>query len=406
MLYRIEIENFLSIAERQVIDLRSRKSVADPLGRLSPIYPGSERRCPNVAAVFGPNAAGKSNVLRAIAFAAWFVEKSFYHPPAQQLTFQKFGTKEMIGRPTRLALSFTGPVDFLNEFREGAHCPYLYELVVAPRGDLPGPDSVELEKLTCRPRGHGKPTTIFERRSGGRLRYAKGFMTAGQESALGSVLLPGASVISTLAQLNNDIATRYLNWASAVQSNILNGRFEGDDVGVTRWLAGHPEALNQLRDIAKRIDLGITQIGIENSTAEPRMTFGHSGLDQAVDLHLESHGTRQFIKLFPWIRHALDQGRIALIDDIDSCIHPLIVSEVMRWFGNETTNPNGAQLLTTCHSACLLRELTKEEVLFCEKDSYGRTSVYGLAEIEGVRRSENFFGNYITGQYGAVPRVG
>jgi len=44
MLYKIEIENFFSIATHQVIDLRSRKSVDDALGRLSPTHPGSDYR--------------------------------------------------------------------------------------------------------------------------------------------------------------------------------------------------------------------------------------------------------------------------------------------------------------------------------------------------------------------------
>ena len=406
MLYKIEIENFFSIATHQVIDLRSRKSVDDALGRLSPTHPGSDYRCPNVVAVFGPNAAGKSNVLRSIAFVAWFVTKSFQHPVDQQLPFHKFGSNEMIKKPTRLSLSFSGPTDFMNISPEGPQCPYRYELVISPRDSPLGPDSVELERLSYQPRGHGKPTTIIERRDNGRLRYAKGFMTASQENALKSVLRRGASVISTLAQLNHTVAISFVNWVSATQSNIFSYRIEGNEVGATRWYATNPTALDQLRAIGKRIDLGITQIDIDQSSSEPLMRFEHSGLDQAIDLHMESNGTRQFIKMFPWIRLALDQGSIALIDDIDSGIHPLILSEVLRWFGNEITNPNGAQLLVTCHSASLLLELTKEEVLFCEKDSHGRTTVYGLTDIEGVRRSENFFGNYIGGQYGAVPRVG
>ena len=77
MLHKIEIENFFSIGDRQVIDLRARKSVDDTLGRLSKIYVGSDDRAPNVVALFGPNASGKSNVLRAITFGAWFVTRSF-----------------------------------------------------------------------------------------------------------------------------------------------------------------------------------------------------------------------------------------------------------------------------------------------------------------------------------------
>ena len=202
---------FFSIATHQVIDLRSRKSVDDALGRLSPTYPGSNYRCPNVVAVFGPNAAGKSNVLRSIAFVAWFVTKSFQHPVDQQLPFHKFGSNEMIKKPTRLSLSFSGPTDFKNISPEGPHCPYRYELVISPRDNPPGPDSVELERLSYQPRGHGKPTTIIERRDNGRLRYAKGFMTSSHENALKSVLRRGTSVIATLAQLNHTVAISFVN---------------------------------------------------------------------------------------------------------------------------------------------------------------------------------------------------
>ena len=406
MLFRIEIENFFSIAARQVIDLRSRKSVDDPLGRLSPIHPGSESRCPNVVAVFGPNAAGKSNVLRSIAFVFWFVTESFRHRPDQQLPFHKFGSEEMMRKPTRLSVSFAGPVDFLCVHPEGVQRPCRYELIVSARENPQNTDSIELEGLYCQPRGRGKPTAMIERRGDGRLRYAKGFMTAGQESALRSVLRREASVISTLAQLNHDIAKAIKNWVSANQSNILFHRSEIDEAGAARWYATHPTALDQLRSIGKRIDLGITNIDIDRPASEPRLMFAHSGLDQKFHLQAESHGTRQFIKMFPRIRFALDRGSVALIDDIDSGIHPLVLSEMFRWFGDKTTNPNGAQLLTTCHSASLLAGLTKEEVLFCEKDSDGRTTVYGLSDIEGVRRGENFFGNYIGGHYGAVPKFG
>ena len=112
MLYKVEIDNFFSIGERQVIDLRARKSVDDTLGRLSPIYAGSEDRAPNVVALFGPNASGKSNTLRAIAFAVWFVTRSFESKPNQALPYEKFGSKEKIAEPTRLSFSFSGPVDF------------------------------------------------------------------------------------------------------------------------------------------------------------------------------------------------------------------------------------------------------------------------------------------------------
>ncbi len=120
----------------------------------------------------------------------------------------------------------------------------------------------------------------------------------------------------------------------------------------------------------------------------------------------ESHGTQQFLKIFPIIIMALQHGGIAVIDEIDSAIHPMILPEILRWFSDPTQNPHNAQIWTTCHAATLLSELTKEEVLFCEKSHDGATSIYSLSEIDKVRRDENFSGKYLGGEYGAIPMVG
>ena len=404
MLYRVEIENFFSIGEHQEIDLRARKSVDDTLGRLSPIYVGSEDRVPSVVALFGPNAAGKSNVLRAISFGAWFVTRSFESRPSQDLPYEKFGSKEKIAEPTRLSFSFAGPIDFLDTSGNGRQCPYSYELVLSPRGNAP--DSVVLERLSFQPKGRGKPTTIIERREGSKVKFARGFLTSSTENALNEVLRSQVSVISTLSQLNHQVAGAFVASIMAVVSNIFIDRIEGDEGEMTRWYSSNSDALCELQAIAKRIDLGIEEIGIDNTTSEPRLLFQHTGLDQIIALHRESHGTRQFIKIFPYIFMVLNRGGIAIIDELDTAIHPLILPEILRWFGDETRNPHGAQLWTTCHSASLLSELTKEEVLFCEKDSRGYTSIYKLADVDRVRRNENFFGKYVGGEYGAVPVLG
>lgn len=407
MLYKVEIDNFLSIGEPQVIDLRARKSVDDTLGRLSPIYACAEERVPNVVALFGPNAAGKSNILRAIAFGAWFVTRSFESRLTRNLPYEKFGSKEKIAEPTRLSFSFSGPVNFLDVSADSPQCPYTYELVLSSRGGGPDSvDSVNLERLSYQPKGRGKPTTIIERREGAPVKSARGFLTASAEKALNEILRPQASVISTLAQLNHKVAGAFVAFVEAVKSNIFIDRIEDGDRELTHWYASNPAALDRLQEIAKRIDLGIEEIGIDNSATDPRLLFQHSGLDQIIVLHRESHGTRQFIKVFPYIFMVLDQGGIAIIDELDTTIHPLILPEILRWFGDENRNPHGAQLWTTCHSASLLSELTKEEVLFCEKDSRGYTFVYKLADVDRVRRDENFFGKYMGGEYGAVPVLG
>ncbi|MCY4007888.1 MAG: AAA family ATPase [Rhodobacteraceae bacterium] len=405
MLYKVEIENFYSVGQRQGVDLRARKSVDDPLGRLSPIYPGAEERAPNVVAVFGPNAAGKSNILRAITFGAWFVGRSFDLRPDCNLPYQKFGSEERISKPTRLSFSFAGPVELRELSSAGRQCPYTYEIVLSER-DVQNLDVVQKERMSYRPKGRGKPTTIFERDHRGSVKAMKGFLPSGTDKALKEVLRPRASVIATLAQLNHIVAQAFVQSLSSVVSNIFLDRVEEDGWQLTRWYQNNAAALDELQRIAKRIDLGIEEIAIDTATSDPRLLFKHSGLDQIITFNRESHGTQQFIKVLPYILMALDSGGVAIIDELDTTIHPLILPEILRWFLDRDRNSHNAQLWTTCHSASLLSELTKEEILFCEKDATGNTSVFKLADVERVRRNENFYGKYLGGEYGAVPVLG
>src|SRR5262249_24735563 len=132
----------------------------------------------------------------------------------------------------------------------------------------------------------------------------------------------------------------------------------------------------------------------------------HDGLNTAVPLNLESHGTRQFVRIFPLIALAMLAGGVAVIDELDQSIHPFVLSEIIRWFHDRNCNSNDAQLWMTCQNATVLGELEKEEVFFAEKDDRGRTKLFGLQDIQSVRRGDNFFKKYLGGVYGAVPHPG
>ena len=116
--------------------------------------------------------------------------------------------------------------------------------------------------------------------------------------------------------------------------------------------------------------------------------------------------TRQFIRIFPSLSFALQYGGLAVIDELDQSIHPSILPEIIRWFHDPERNPNKAQLWMSCQAASLLEDLEKEEVFFCDKSSDGRTQIYGLRDIQSVRRTDNFYKKYLGGVYGAVPKIG
>jgi predicted ATPase len=147
-------------------------------------------------------------------------------------------------------------------------------------------------------------------------------------------------------------------------------------------------------------------VTVASSQDGPVFLFEHRGLDYQLPLHLESHGTRQFLRVFPAIHVALETGGIAVLDELDLAIHPLVLPEILRWFIDPRRNPHGAQIWFTCQNAAILDFLDKEEIFFCEKDGRGRSIVYGLSDVQDVRRADNFAKKYLGGRYGAVPRFG
>jgi hypothetical protein len=253
---------------------------------------------------------------------------------------------------------------------------------------------------------NGKSRRIFERRVDGKIQTEAKFSLRGFSHILDK-LRPNASLTSTIAQFIEDSpVTVFLAWAQRIPSNIFLQTVDLDDESVTRYYAVNPEMVAMLNGFVNRIDLGLNSVAIRQTSDGPIVLFEHSGLAMPMTFLDESQGTKKFLKAFPILREALITGGVAILDELDSAIHPMLLPEILRWFHDPKENPHNAQLWFSGHSASLLEELQKEEIFFTEKDSQGRTKIYGLKEIESVRRSDNFYQKYLGGVYGAVPRIG
>lgn len=402
MLHLLKIENFYSILEPQCIDLRVAANVPDTPGRFAPLWKGSMERAPKVVAIFGPNASGKSTVLRALSFIAWFVRDSFSIQPDAPLPFERFNNRRGQSQPARLSLSLAGLVDPTDTSQDAAQCRYSYEIELgAPNG---GPATVQREALYYRP--GGRKVRLFERDVEGQVTAGAAFGITGFRQALEKILRPNASVISTLAQLKHPFATSLWEAAETVFSNILIERSEAIEEQVIRVYASNPQLVDSLNREIERIDLGIRAMRVEQGVNGPIALFTHEGHDGPMPLVLESQGTRMFLRLYPVLLRALETGGIAVMDELDTAIHPLILPEILRWFHDPKRNPHHAQLWMTCHNASLLEELVKEEVIFTEKSPDGRSEIFALGDIQAVRRDDNYCRKYLSGSYGAVPNIG
>lgn len=403
MLYRLEIENFYSIRDPQVIDLRATGHVSDDDGRLAPIWAGAPERAPKVVAFFGANASGKSNVLKALSFIAWFVKDSFSAPRGSRMPFDRFNDVKTLKAPTRLAVHLGGPEDIASaDDPDALQCPYVYELILGGENN----PIVLSERLSYRPSGAKRSLKLFERNADGHVSATQAFGLSGFRQAIEKVLRPDAGVIATLAHLEHPYAKWIWDAVSRIDSNILVERSDQPDDRVMRFYADRPKLVEVFNREIERIDLGIQSMQFQQTPQGPLAVFNHQGLALPMPLIYESHGTRQFIKLYPFLLNALESGGIAIVDELDSAIHPLILPEILRWFRDPARNPYNGQLWMTCHNASLLEDLSKEEILFCDKDDRGRTEVYGLSDIQSVRRGDNYYRKYLGGAFGAVPQIG
>src|SRR5690348_16398230 len=112
MLYQLEIENFYSVRDAQTLDLRVSEAAAksEP-HRFGALCNGCETQAPKVVSLFGANASGKSNVLRALAFVTWFIQHSFLLPPDSAQPCEHFYDENGAKKPTRIAVQFGAPSD-------------------------------------------------------------------------------------------------------------------------------------------------------------------------------------------------------------------------------------------------------------------------------------------------------
>ena len=126
---------------------------------------------------------------------------------------------------------------------------------------------------------------------------------------------------------------------------------------------------------------------------------------------LESKGTLNIIAAYPLISETLENGGLLVADEIDSCIHPLLLWDLVNLFMNPNINTKGAQLICTMHNAILLdkKYFRRDQIWFVDKNDDGISEIYSLNDIvvnnHKVRSDGDYFKQYIMGKFGAIPKI-
>lgn len=358
-----------------------------------------------LAGVFGPNASGKTNLLKPLAFLNYFLRHSYQEQErGDGLPVDPFFTNTT--EPTRFTLEF-----------EGSGQRYRYELsltrqeIQEEKLMLRSPESGQFRTLLTRSQGKERPTVSVQHN----------FTDA---TALRQLLRdrPNASVIAAGLVTGRPEFQQVLHSLGGFETNVDRlGKTEvgqsnriGEVLECARYFQDNPHFLEDLEQRLKSADLGIAGLKLKEidmltdkgDTRKAPMPFviHRSGNKQfSIPLTHESSGTKRLFVLLRSFLPVLTSGGIAVIDEMESDLHPHLIPLLLDLFVDSSTNPKRAQLIFTCHHVEILNLLAKEQIMLVQKDAQNISHARRLADIKGIRREENFFANYNAGRYEAVP---
>lgn len=368
-----------------------------------------------VAAIFGANASGKTNVLRAMHDMRLLVLQSFRQAPTAEMPHRPFRLDPACAdRPSRFEIEMV---------LQGVRYEYGFEF---------DRERVIEEWAFRYPRGRG--ALLFERH-GDKVEY--GPAERSKSRAVRQLLRPNALFLSTAAQANHPILLKLYEWFSR---NLLLAEAAGraSRQAFTLQILEDDSNRESVLELLRAADLGITGArkyeldeetrerfrriarilaGEEEAEGQPAelllqdlMLLQHRGAAGDVEFgpHEESLGTLVWFGLVGPVVDALARGAVFLADELDASLHPALVAQLVQLFQSKETNPNRAQLIFNTHEVTLLGDTTRDRILgrdqiwFTEKDNDGATRLFPLTDLD-PRRDEAIAKRYLAGRYGATP---
>lgn len=345
------------------------------------------------AVIYGANASGKSNVLKAMAFYRHFITDSFKNSQAgEAIDVENFRLNATsIYEPTTMeAIFIVG--DFI----------YRYGFEV----DSKVVRSEWLYQRTNKKRA--KEIEIFYRTEEETSVHQKSPLLL--ELVNKRMVRDNALLLSAAAQFNEPKAVNILQWMNDIR--VIFGNEEEKLWNQAIKSLDDENLRLRITNFAKYADLGIDSIvKIDNRIVSNHRQFDDEGRETS-DVAFsfsgnESEGTIKYFSLSYPIIDTLDNGKLLIIDELDSKLHPLLVRKIISLFNSAKTNPKGAQLLFTTHDTFLLSAgmFRRDQIWFTQKDSFGATEAYSLVEYK-VRSNTLFERDYLLGKYGATPIIG
>jgi uncharacterized protein len=384
LLIEFRVKNHRSLRDEQVLSM-----VAGPGGDKDDPRPrkvaGYDKELLPVAALYGANASGKSNVLSALAFFNEAVVLSHWAWPPKSIPRDPFAWGPQRDDPSLYEIEFV-----LESTR------YRYGFTVSDEQFLE-------EWLYAWPHQHKQ--TWFVRENG---KFKFGDSLKGENRLIEEITRPNALFLSAASQHRHPQLTPiFLSFM---------------DTRNPRWRSPRSEVLfaatkrrsSDVLTLLRHADVGIVDMRVEESREGDRgIRFKHQSEKNEAWLPLEeeSRGTRTLFEMADPILNTLDTGGVFLADDLEAGLHPALAHSIVQLFNDPKSNERNAQLILTTHDTNLLgpslgsAALRRDQVWLTEKDEQGATKLYPLTDFK-PRKAENIERGYLQGRYGAIPYLG
>jgi len=412
MLIEFRTTNFRSFRDEQVLSL---VATADKTQVETHTHATGLKAAPNLlrsAAIYGANASGKSNLIKALQYMRSVVlESATIVQPGQSYSVQPFRLDAESGKaPTSFEVTF-----MLDGVR--------YEYAFAMTTQRIVRESLLVYKAF-------KPQRWFERRFDevtGKDIYEFGPGLKGAKNLWESATRPNALFLSMAVQLNSEALRPVYDWFAdrliiineqsplSPDYSIQMLKHEESRKGICDFLRAAGISIADIEVAAKRtvyrsvkIDLatGKSEDGLDEQTID-ELKFHHTTENgKAVfELFDESSGTRNLLFLAGPVLDILGKEVTLVVDELDTSLHTRLVQELVRLFHRPELNTGGAQLILTTHDTALLDAyglFRRDQIWFVEKGVDQNSHLYPLTDFS-PRKNEAIERGYLQGRYGALP---
>lgn len=387
MLIQFSVQNHRSIRDNAVISFAASKdnSLESYL-----LHPDEKRTLLPVVALYGANAAGKSNVLHAIMTVRNMITgEASKLSKGQKLPWEPFGGCD---QPTTFEIM------------------YIYRKVRYVYGFSFDAKKIYTEYLYHWP--NGREALVFSRENGSyefRENVAEQTTLAGRTSDNKLYLV--SSNDWNLPQTENAYRWFLENLTFVME------QADAAEKTIAEIVRGDEQKARILKELLLA-DLGISDVTVKTAAGkngQPVITTTHRILHEDGEaeyfellMEQESAGTQRFFaRIGNWLQ-ALESGSLLIVDEIERSMHPLLTKRLIEMIQDSSVNTMGTQLLFTTHDAMLLDLdfFRRDQIWFAEKDEKScATELYSLISFS-PRKGENVRKGYLQGRFGAIPFIG